>query len=226
MTERKQWNSTLRPHSPKRMKALQSGDHKPKPRKPLKAKRRPARDDKDPYPPKRYTLRLAPNATGTFSTPKPSKRTLGILKDVIRLAMEKEGGLLKKAQPSARQKLDDELIAVHSEYVRRRVADHRGFIACFICGKELHWKHAHNMHFMGRSEYGTRFDDVGCQAGCPTCNGKPNGDRPRFGRRLDARYGPGTADALRIKAKQVMHYDRAWYRERLAHYRELLSKLP
>ena len=109
--DRKQYNSTLRPMSLKRQRELQSGAFKPKPRKPLKAKA-PNHDDEEP---KRYRMRIGKNAIGTFGTRMPDPRTIAVLKDVIRLAMEKEEprSKINYKSGSARAKLDDELMIVY-----------------------------------------------------------------------------------------------------------------
>lgn len=42
---------------------------------------------------KRYHIEIEPGCTATFNTPTPSPETIRILKDVIRMAMEKEAPL-------------------------------------------------------------------------------------------------------------------------------------
>lgn len=39
---------------------------------------------------KTYRIQIAPNAVGTFSRPDPSPETIRILKDILRMAAEKE----------------------------------------------------------------------------------------------------------------------------------------
>lgn len=226
MSDRKQYNSNLRPHSPKRIKQMQAGTLKPKPRTPLKAKSKPVRDQDDEYPPKRYTLRLGPNATGTFRTPNPDKRTIAILRKVIDLAMKKEAprSTLNYKGGSVRAKLDDELMTLYSRFRRRSAAGMDGTYPCFICGKPIYWQDGVLMHYEARVCMPTRFHDIGTQPGCAMCNGKPNGDRPNFARKLDKAYGPGTADALTILSKNTWKPDRVWYREKIEFYKGELRK--
>ena len=42
--------------------------------------------------------------------------------------------------PTRISKLKKKLDKVFSEYIRRRNADHLGFITCFTCGVKRHWK--------------------------------------------------------------------------------------
>lgn len=224
-TDRKQYNSTLRPVSLKRQRELQSGAFKPKPRKPLKAKA-PNHDDEEP---KRYRMRIGKNAIGTFGTRTPDPRTIAVLKDVIRMAMEKEEprSKINYKSGSARAKLDDELMIVYSRYRRRAAADESERYFCFLCGRMLGWndEDACLMHFQGRICAPTRFHDQATQPGCFECNAKPNGDRPNFARKLDKEYGPGTADDLTRLSKTMVKYDRQWYRDQILHYTAELNKL-
>lgn len=143
-------------------------------------------------------------------------------------------GVIKRAKripqrsSSPRALLDAELTRVHSMYIRKRAAQQNdGVVECFICDVEIpFWEDAVNMHFQARGSLMTKFSDIGCQAGCSGCNGKPNGDRQNYARRLDARYGPGTAEELTRLSKETFKPDREWYEQMIAKYTALAEALP
>ena len=209
------YNSTLRPLSPKRAAALRSGALKPKPRKPLRSK---AKNEDGPSHKHQFLTRKKPTAT---LGGKPDPKVIAALKKVV----EKYQAPLPQKSQTARARLHDELVSLFSEYVRRKEADDMGVVTCFLCGKELPWEYSVLMHFQPRKELGLAFNETANHAGCAGCNGKPNGDWPNCARKLDKVYGHGTAEDLTIKSKEVMHYDRQWYRERIEHYKSLLSKM-
>lgn len=103
----------------------------------------------------------------------------------------------KNAKTTALEAAD----AAFSQMVRLKAADSNGRINCFICGASVYWNQAVLMHCEPRLCMSTRFSEINCQAGCASCNGKPNGDRSAFRRMLDATFGPGTAEKNEILSK-------------------------
>ena len=89
-----------------------------------------------------------------------------------------------------------------SKYIRLRKADDDGYVSCFTCGCTVHWKDAHNGHFMGRGHMNTRYDSTNCQVQCFDCNVAKQGNLKVFAENLDKEYGKGTANRLLVKAKQ------------------------
>ena len=72
--------------------------------------------------------------------------------------------------PTTISKLKKKLDKVFSEFIRRRNADHLGFINCFTCGVKKHWKEQQAGHFQSRSHHSTRWDEVNVQVQCIKCN--------------------------------------------------------
>ena len=155
----------------------------------------------------------------------PLKRSRPSVSDLLKTGLVKKAKRLPFRSDTPLAKLDARLVELHSRYIRTRAMKQGGgVIKCFICGVEIHdIDDAVNMHFQPRKERGTRFSDIACQAGCSSCNGKPNGDRRNYATRLDAMYGPGTADEMTRLSKQVTILDRAWYEEQISKYEELLA---
>lgn len=98
-------------------------------------------------------------------------------------------------------------------------------ITCFICGEPVPVEEAHLMHCEPRQSMGTRYDDINCQPGCGTCNGKPLGDRAEFRRMLDVAFGPGTAERNEIKSKAVERMGAEYLRHLLEKFRNELKQL-
>lgn len=142
------------------------------------------------------------------------------LKAVIR-RIESRNKLVKKtASKGSLKDLRKELDTIFSRYIRLRVTDEDGMLHCFICGTPIYWRAAQCMHYMPRICKSVRWDEVNCQAGCPTCNGKPLGDRENFAAALDLKYGPGTAEALEIKSKRTAKAASLWMSDKIHYYRE------
>lgn len=95
------------------------------------------------------------------------------------------------------------LDTIFSQYIRRRFAKNE-IAECFTCGKRDNWKNLQCGHFQSRKHYSTRWDSTNCQVQCAGCNIFKNGEQFIFGKRLDAKYGDGTADQLHIKAKKMV----------------------
>jgi len=97
-----------------------------------------------------------------------------------------------------RKKLIARLDKVFSQWVRRKDADHRGYVECWTCGKVLPWSRVDAGHFQSRAKFSTRWDERNVKPQCKTCNGFRSGEQWKFARHLDRVYGEGTA--LEIEA--------------------------
>lgn len=206
---RKVHNSTLRPMSLKRQREVAAGTHKQKPRKAIQRK----------------TMEQI-RAEGKSVV----QKLLGEGKiqkaiDMHRPKKKKVRKPIPHAGSSVLAQLDAQLVIWFNRWVRLKARDDDGMVTCFICLKSVPYEESQAMHYQGRVGRGIRFNPEGVKAGCATCNGKPNGDRKNFARRLEEEHGPGTSSRLTILSKQVMHYDRAWYREQITLYKDLVQKL-
>lgn len=108
-------------------------------------------------------------------------------------------------------KLKAKLDKVFSIYVRTKDADEKGMVACFTCGQVKHWKEMHAGHFMSRARHATRWLTTNVKPQCPKCNLYNNGQQYQFGINLDAKYGTGTADRIRIASHETVKYTEADY---------------
>jgi hypothetical protein len=124
-----------------------------------------------------------------------------------------------------RAKVVEKLDAVFSEYIRRRYADHGGFVRCYTCGAEKHWKQMHAGHFQSRSKYATRWNETNVQVQCVSCNIFKAGEQYKFGLRLDAELGEGTAEEMMYLSNQSGKYSIEMLREMVAYYQAQLRGL-
>lgn len=72
---------------------------------------------------------------------------------------------------------------------------------CFTCN---HWTPAHALqvgHFVGRTHLKLRWDFVNCHLQCTHCNVVRHGNLDAYAKALDAKYGQGTADMLRLESR-------------------------
>ena len=92
---------------------------------------------------------------------------------------------------------------VFSEYIRRRDADHRGFVKCCTCPTVKHWKKMDAGHYVRRGSLSVRFDEMNCHAQCVRCN-RYEGDGMGFVHMMYImqRYGDYVAAELKIKGRK------------------------
>jgi hypothetical protein len=122
-------------------------------------------------------------------------------------------------------KLKKKLDKIFSEFIRKRNADHLGFITCFTCGVKKHWKEQQAGHFQSRSHHSTRWDEVNVQVQCVKCNMFRQGEQYKFGLYLDERYGKGTAEELENRAKTIVKINRVDYEEAITRYKQKIKDL-
>jgi len=107
------------------------------------------------------------------------------------------------AKKPTRKTIIKKLDTIFSIYIRRRYAKN-DIAECFTCNKQSHWKELQCGHFQSRKHYATRWDETNCQVQCAGCNVFKYGEQYIFGKRLDAKYGKGTAEKLYIKARKMV----------------------
>lgn len=105
-----------------------------------------------------------------------------------------------------RKKLIQRLDKVFSQWVRRKDADHRGYVECWTCGKVLPWSRVDAGHFQSRAKFSTRWDEMNVKPQCKGCNGFRSGEQFKFARKLDAVYGEGTAEEIERISNQTRKY--------------------
>lgn len=99
--------------------------------------------------------------------------------------------------------LDGELWRLTSLLVRQLHADDRGIVRCVTCGTHSEWRYVDAGHFMSRKHKSTKFDLMNLGPRCKQCNGPGHGRQADFGAWIDRKYGPGTAEKIRIKSQMT-----------------------
>lgn len=71
---------------------------------------------------------------------------------------------------------------------------------CFTCGKVDEIKKMQNGHYISRSNFALRYDEINCNAQCYRCNISFRGNIPTYSINLMRKYGPEILDKLdRVK---------------------------
>jgi len=112
----------------------------------------------------------------------------------------------------SRRKEVKKLDAVFSKYIRNLYADKAGRTKCITCGVLKPVAEMHAGHFMSRSKYSTRWMHdpstgmVNVLPQCPRCNLYDSSQSYKFGRKLDAIYGEGTAEKVHQASQQMSKF--------------------
>jgi hypothetical protein len=93
------------------------------------------------------------------------------------------------------------LDSVFSEYIRLSNVDDNGYCRCITCGKIHHYKDIHNGHFISRSVFATRFDEMNCHPQCCYCNSYRSGEWLVYEDKLIEIYGKEKVEELKLKAR-------------------------
>lgn len=119
----------------------------------------------------------------------------------------------------------DDLDAIFSQWVRLSSAGKDGFINCYICDKKVHWKEAHNMHYVkrGASIY-LRFDPRNNKAGCEECNKWKDGNYIEYAKKLESE-SPGITEILYEEGNLVTKPTKSELKSLIGEYQEKVSKL-
>lgn len=85
--------------------------------------------------------------------------------------------------------------------IRHRDLGNNSGAMCFTCCK---WTPAHALqvgHFVGRTHNKLRWDFVNCHLQCNHCNVVRHGNLDAYEKALDAKYGNGTAEMLKLESR-------------------------
>jgi hypothetical protein len=129
----------------------------------------------------------------------------------------------KRPKSKTQAQLKKELDSVFSIYIRTKYADTDGMVACYTCGKVMHWKKIQNGHFISRTYLATRFHENNCRPQCWGCNGFGNGKPLDFEENLKRELSPEYVEELKKLRHSSVKYDRHWYTEMINNYKNELS---
>ena len=89
-----------------------------------------------------------------------------------------------------------------SQYIRERDSNN-GIAQCITCGKYSSGQAMDCGHFISRRFQATRYDEKNAHAQCKKCNRFQNGNQFEHGKKIDEKYGKGTADSILQKSKMM-----------------------
>ena len=124
-------------------------------------------------------------------------------------------------KPKTRSQLKKILDKEFSRFIRTRNIDEAGYDHCYTCQVRKHWSEVDAGHFVTRSAMSTRWLESNVQFQCKKCNGFRGGESYLFGLQLDQDYGPGSADAIIVKSKQIYKYTLEELRELIEKYKDI-----
>ena len=91
--------------------------------------------------------------------------------------------------------LEEDLVAIHSLYVRLKDANSDGITNCFVCETPIHYKNAQNSHYIDRIHRATRYDNNNCHPSCSYCNNLHNDNKEPYRQALE-RWKKGAVEYL------------------------------
>lgn len=112
-----------------------------------------------------------------------------------------------------------------SEFIRRKYADHAGYVGCCTCMTSYHWKQISCGHYMPRRHTSTRWLITNAGPQCGTCNGPNQGESLKMAKWLDLKYGVGTSDKMIVEAHKNYKPDRIILTETIINLRKELKNV-
>lgn len=100
--------------------------------------------------------------------------------------------------------LIEEADILFSRWIRLSNADKDGMVKCFTCDNILHWRQAHNGHYISRSCNYLRHDVRNCRVQDESCNVHKRGNLLVYANRLE-KEKPGITEILYEESKLVYH---------------------
>jgi hypothetical protein len=80
-------------------------------------------------------------------------------------------------------------------------------------------------HYMPRQDLATRWDERNVHLQCKKCNGFRGGEPEKMAAYIDAYYGPGESEHLRIAAKGKFRPTRDWMQSKIQQYKMINGEI-
>ena len=96
-------------------------------------------------------------------------------------------------------KLKKKADRLFSIYIRKRDSIEKAgelYCECITCGDIKNYKQMHAGHFISRRYNITRYDERNVNAQCSKCNTFHSGEQYIYSKKIDEKYGNGTAEDL------------------------------
>lgn len=122
--------------------------------------------------------------------------------------------------------LSKKLWKIVSECVRRKDADENGWVRCFTCGNQHHWKQIHAGHYHASSiSLSLRFDERNLRPQCVACNLHRRGNLTQYALGLEKIYGANILQELDADKHKLTKYSRNDYEEMIQAWGKKLKDL-
>ena len=95
------------------------------------------------------------------------------------------------------------------------------YTKCFVCGNACRSDTLQVGHFVRRGETGLRWSEKNNHMICIDCNGPEAENLVNYGKAIDKKYGPGTADFLIVEGKKTTKLMIHEIKEKLKYYHDL-----
>jgi 5-methylcytosine-specific restriction endonuclease McrA len=104
-----------------------------------------------------------------------------------------------------RKKAKDLAWKATSLYIRKKFADHLGYVSCVTCGLTKHYKELHAGHFVPQAQGDAcRFIEENIHPQCYRCNVNLGGNGPEYNAYMLDMYGQEKIDELRALSKTTV----------------------
>lgn len=131
-------------------------------------------------------------------------------------------GVKAKIKKASLPKLKRDLDRVFSLFIRQKLADPNGMVACVTCGKVYHWKELDAGHYVPRQDMATRWDESNVWPQCRPENAFRGGEPEKMAAYIDETCGRGTAENLRAQARLPFKLHRQWLEAKIASYKGMI----
>ena len=112
-----------------------------------------------------------------------------------------------------------------SRFIRLRDAtESNGILVnkCFTCNKPKEAKELECGHYQSRKHTSTRWSELNALPQCPYCNKWKYGEAEKMAIALDLKFGSGTAEKMRIEARNISKQNEDLIAD---YYRNLVNNL-
>jgi len=135
----------------------------------------------------------------------------------------------KKSEPKKSRSARDKAKDACQKYCRLRDADKWGRVVCITCNKVVIWnKNCDGSHYRPASKNATCFDERNVNGSCKMCNKygmQLQEVIERYAVNLDQKWGPGTAEEIKIKSHMEKYFSDFEYEQIERYYKDKFEKL-
>ncbi len=126
-------------------------------------------------------------------------------------------------KPKSTKSLRKKLWKLVSEYVRRKDADENGYVKCYTCGVERHYKDLDCSHYIHRDALDFEINNL--RPTCTRCNRFLHGNLGVYAEKLIKEIGEEEISLMRQRSKQVKKYTIGELEDMIQTYKEALQQL-